>query len=271
MPRDPARSIPAVTVPTLADLGLDHLARVPGRTLALFLARPVAAAAGAAGLAVTGRLAAALALVPLWYGWSLTLVHHMIHGSLGASPALRRFALAGGGVLALHAGHALVATHRQHHRTDPGAPDPEGAIESVPDRRVPVEALLFRYRLWAWGWRHGAARCWTAGEVAVHVLAVGWALAHPRHPLAALVAALWLADVAFAVLAARGPQTNWGRPVASPLVAVRCRLARWPLLAHNWHLEHHLYPQVPLPALGRLEPAVDRLLAERDALVVRLP
>jgi fatty acid desaturase len=48
-------------------------------------------------------------------------------------------------------------------------------------------------------------------------------------------------------------------------------VARWPLLAHNWHLEHHLYPQVPLPALARVEPTVDRLLAERGALVVRLP
>jgi beta-carotene hydroxylase len=271
MPPDHPRTIPAVDVPTLPELGLGHLRRVPARTRSLFVARPLAAAAGALALAAAGRTAAALALVPLWYGWSLTLVHHMIHGSLGGAPALRRAALAGGGVLALHSGHALVATHLQHHRTDPGAPDPEGAIEYVPPARLPAAAVLFRYRLWAWGWRHGAPRRWVAAEVAAHVAVLGAALTHLGQPLSTVALALWAADAAFAVLAARGPQTNWGRPVPTPLVAVRCRLARWPLLAHNWHLEHHFYPDIPLPALARVAPALDGFLAERGALVVSLP
>lgn len=271
MARDPRRTIPAIDLPPLAELGLAHLSRVPRRTRALFLARPVVAAGLALALAGAGHLALALALVPLWYGWSLTLVHHMIHGSLGAGPATRRCALWLGGALVLHSGHALLDTHLQHHRTEPDAADPEGEIELVPWRRLPVEAVLFRYRLWAWAWRAGPRRAWIAGEVATHVLALGWALGHPGAAPARLVLAVWAADVAFALLAARGPQTNWGRPVPTPLVAVRCRSTRWLLLAHNWHLEHHAYPEVPLPALAQVAPAIDHLLAERGALVTRLP
>jgi beta-carotene hydroxylase len=268
---DPEGAIPAVEVPALADLGLAHLARPRRRTLVLFLARPVVAAGAAAGLAASGRWVAALALVPLWYGWSLTLVHHMIHGSLGAPPALRSVALAVGGALALHAGHALALTHLQHHATAPDAPDPEGAIERVPLWWLPVEAVLFRYRLWAWGWGRAHGRGAIAAEAAVHVAVLAYALTHLPDPLALVVVALWGADVAFAVLAGRGPQTNWGRPVPTPLVAVRCRLTRWLLLGHNWHLEHHLYPEVPLPALARVAPAIDGRLAELGAYVVRLP
>jgi len=268
-PRDPQRTIPAVDVPTLADLGLGHLARPRRRTLVLFVARPVGAAGAALGLAASGLWLPALALVPLWYGWSLTLVHHMIHDSLGAPPAVRRAALAAGGALALHAGHALAATHLQHHAA--GGPDPEGEIERVPLRRLPAEAVLFRYRLWVWGWDHAHSRGAIAAEVAVHAAAVAYALGHLPDPPALVVAALWAADVAFAALAGRGPQTNWGRPVPTPLVAVRCRLGRWLLLAHNWHLEHHLYPEVPLPALARVAPAVDARLAELGTVVVRLP
>jgi beta-carotene hydroxylase len=269
-PRDPQRTIPAVEVPTLADLGLAELARPRRRTLVLFVARPVAAAGAALGLAASGRWLPALALVPLWYGWSLTLVHHMIHGSLGAPPAVRNAALAVGGALALHAGHALALTHTQHHATT-GGPDPEGEIERVPLRRLPAEAVLFRYRLWVWGWDHAHGRGAIAAEVAVHATAVAYALTHLPDPLALVVAALWSADVAFAALAGRGPQTNWGRALPTPLVAVRCRLSRWLLLGHNWHLEHHLYPDVPLPALARVAPAVDARLTELGALVVRLP
>jgi beta-carotene hydroxylase len=271
MPRNPRRTIPALAVPPLADLGLAHLATVPRRTRFLFLVRPVVAAALALALAATGHLPIALALVPLWYGWSLTLVHHMVHGSLGASPAGRQVGLWLGGTLVLHSGHALVRTHLQHHRTDPDAADPEGEIESVPGRRLPLATVAFRYRLWAWAWRAGRPRGWIAAEAATHVGATGWAVTHAGAPVARLVLAVWLADVAFALLAARGPQTNWGRPVPTPLVAVRCRWTRWLLFAHNWHLEHHLYPQLPLPALVRVAPVIDDLLAERGVLVTRLP
>jgi beta-carotene hydroxylase len=271
MPRDPRRTIPALAVPSLADLGLAHLADVPRRTRWLFLLRPVAAAGAALALARRGHPTAALALVPLWYGWSLTLVHHMIHGSLGASPALRHVGLWLGGALVLHSGHALVRTHLQHHRTDPGAPDPEGEIESVRARTLPLATVAFRYRLWAWAWRAGRPRAWIAAEAAGHVAVLAWALTHAADPLARPLLAVWAADVAFALLAARGPQTNWGRPVPTPLVVVRGRWSRWLLISHNWHLEHHLYPQIPLPALARVAPAIDDLLARRGALVTRLP
>lgn len=301
MARDPGRAIPSVAVPTLTELGLGHLQQVRAGTRRLFVVRPLLAAAVVWWAATSGYQMLALAAVPLLYGWSLTLVHHMIHGSLGAARPLRQVALAVGGVLALHSGHALKATHRQHHRTELDAPDPEGEIELVPWHRMPIEAVMFRYRLWAWawtaaartprrqrgwrgrragggpgrGWRRrgspGRQRLWIVAEVAVHAAAMVWALTHAGHKLAWVVLAVWFADVVFAVLAGKGPQTNWGRIAPTPLIAIRSRYLRWLLLAHNWHLEHHLYPHLPLPYLAEVEQALDGLLAERGALVKRLP
>jgi fatty acid desaturase len=271
MARDPGRAIPSVAVPKLEDLGLGHLQHVRAWTRRLFLVRPLVALAVVGWAALAGHLVLALAAIPLLYGWSLTLVHHMIHGSLQVSPPVRRTALTLGGVLALHSGHALRATHLQHHLTDLDSPDPEGEIELVPWPRMPVEAVLFRYRLWAWAWKDGHRRAWIAFEVTVHVAAMVWALTHLEHHLALVVLAVWIADVVFAVLAGKGPQANWGQPTPTPLVAIRCRLLRWLLLAHNWHLEHHLYPHVPLPYLAEVEPALDTLLADRSVLVKTLP
>lgn len=271
MARDPRRSIPDVAVPTLAQLGLSHLQRVRAATRWLFVGRPVLVAITAVWAATTGHLVVALALVPLCYGWSLTLVHHMIHGALGASGPLRHAALAVGGAIALNSGHALRATHLQHHRTELDAPDPEGEIELVAWSHIPLEATLFRYRLWAWAWREGRDRGWIAAEAAAHMTAVGWALTHLSHELALVVLAVWFADVVFAVLAGKGPQTNWGRPAPTPLITIRTRWTRWLLLSHNWHLEHHLYPEVPLPRLAQVAPVVAPVLAERGALVKRLP
>jgi beta-carotene hydroxylase len=106
-----------------------------------------------------------------------------------------------------------------------------------------------------------------AAAIAVGALAgAGWA--QPILPLPVHVGALHLANTCFALLAAKGPQTNWGRPVRSPLVAVRGRLARYLFLSHTWHLEHHLYPDIPMPYLGLVAERIDQQLAREGAITV---
>jgi beta-carotene hydroxylase len=207
--------------------------------------------------ALLGWTAVAIAAVGAMYATALTLVHHSVHGSLGMGRFARHACLTFGGILSLHSGHAIEATHLRHHETDPTTQDVEGRIEAMPWRRMPVESVLFRYRLWAWGFRHGRRRPLIATEISVSIMGAVVAIATARHGgrlgiVAVLITTLWLADVAFALLAAKGPQTNWGRPATSPLVRITCKYSKFLLISHNWHLEHHFYPQVPIPRLGEV-------------------
>ena len=266
------RTIPALEVPTLDDMGLGSLACVRWWTTVAFVVRPLAFAAATVATVVAGWSLLAMALAGATYATSLTLVHHCTHASLPMPPALRHVALTIGGALALHSGHAIVQTHLRHHDTGIGSDshddndndidnDIEAEIEQRTWAQMPAAALGFRYGLIRWGWAHSAHRAVIAFEVFVHGVAlVGAAAAASAGgawtPAAIAVATLWFADVVFAVLAGKGPQTNWGRPTASPLVRITCRWSRVLLLSHNWHVEHHAYPQLPMNRLGRV---ADRL------------
>jgi beta-carotene hydroxylase len=273
--RDPERALPRLDAPALAELGLAQLASTRRRTQVLFLVRPLVAAGTVTVATTAGMVPLALIATAVLYASTLTLVHHTIHSSLDLPRTWRNSILALAGALALNSGRALEATHLQHHRTDPQCDDPEGRIESVPWRRLPLEAFLFRYRLWWWAWHHGRRRRWIEAEAILHVatLTAGLAIAAGTGsgPWLVTIGALWAADVAFAVLAGKGPQTNWGRPLPTPLVAVRCRLSRVLLVSHNYHLEHHLYPNLPLPYLGPVAAELDRRRSLGPIVTIRLP
>ena len=292
--RNRERAIPAVEAPSLTDLGLAGKVEATGRTRLVFAVRPFLGAAALLALWMVGWWPAALALVPAVYGWSLTAIHHLIHGSLGFGPRSRSWLLTGASLLLFESGHSLERTHLAHHDTDADADDPEGYIESLAWGRLLLEAPLFRYRLWSWARHrqtpsrpHLAARSDAAIErrrrleIGWHLLAtavavglvVSWLAGGEPTRLTSLVVSYvllqHLANAAFAVLAAKGPHTNWGRPTPTPLIAVRGRLVGALLFGHIWHLEHHLYPQVPLPNLGTVAAEIEPLLAANHALIVR--
>jgi fatty acid desaturase len=273
--RRPDRALPALPVPSLSDVGGTALLAGQRRIAAFFVARVVAALALFALCLARGWWLALAPVTWVLYGGSLTAVHHLIHGPLGLSLRTRRWLLSALALVVTESGHALEATHLAHHESEPAAADPEGYIEHVPWRRMPVEAVLFRYRLMGWGLRHGRSdrrrriRAEVAGHVLVHAVALAvWPLTWWP---AAFVACIAAASVSFAVMAGKGPQTNWGRPVASPLVRVRARLCSPLLFSHDRHLEHHAYPEVPLSRLRRLDRAVGPVLERLPLVEVRLP
>jgi fatty acid desaturase len=274
------RAVPALPVPALAELGGAHVLAGQRRIAAFFLARV------AAGLALFALCLARgwwLGLGPaMWvvYGGTLTAVHHLVHGPLGCSDRTRRRLLTALGAVVAESGHALEVTHLTHHDAGESAPgvaptDPEGYIEHVPWRRMPLEAIRFRYRLMGWGLRYGDAvrRRRIRAEVSVHGVAHVLALA--LWPLtwwpAAYLGCVAVASAAFTLMAGKGPQTNWGRPVASPLVRVRAGVASLLLFSHDRHLEHHAYPEVPMARLRRLDPLLDPILDRLPLVEVRLP
>ena len=156
--RRPDRTLPDLPVPALADIdgGLAVLAG-QRRLALLFTARTLAGLAVLALCLEQGWWLVVLPAAGIVYASALTAVHHLIHGPLGLSPRARHTLLTVLAAVVAESGHALQATHLTHHRTDDGtgaAPaDPEGYIEHVPWRRMPLEAVRFRYRLMRWALR----------------------------------------------------------------------------------------------------------------------
>ena len=262
------RALPRITV-SAPDL------RGTRRLAAMLVARPLFGLAVFVAAAAEGEWVVAVVSTWLVYGSALTCVHHLIHGSLGLLPRARHAWLRVIGMLVVESGHALQVTHLAHHRSDAEAPDPEGYIEYVPWRRLPAAALAFRYRLMVTGLRMAPAarRRRIVVEIAAHAAAHLVSLALLPFTIVpwAYLSLIHLASFGFAVLAGKGPQTNYGRDIPTPLVRVHTGLGRILFFSHDQHLEHHAAPKVPLPHLRRIRHDIDTALAGRDIFDVRMP
>lgn len=260
------RSIPKVAVPAVRTVAPELMQNL--RPLAVWLiVRPLIAVAGFVVMARAGWWLMTPVVVWFLYGSTLSAVHHLIHGSVGLSPRWRHRWLTILACIVVESGHALLITHAHHHRDGSDAPDPEGYIEYLAWREMPLGALRYRYRLAVWGLRHGNTwRHRITGEMGVHA-----ALHLASLALLPVDATLWIylslvhvASFAFAVLQGKGPQANWGRAMTSPLLFVHTRLLAFVFFRHHQHLEHHAYPKVPLTRLAALRPHVEAAVGDAD-------
>ena len=199
------------------------------------------------------------------YGSTASAVHHLIHSGLGLTPRTRHRLLTTLGLIILESGHAWQATHLLHHRDGTGLPDPEGYIEDLTWRQLPWGALQWRFRIAAYGWRHGQARRRTTGEIlAIATMTLTAVAITPFTMLPLLyVALMQLGTFLFAVLLAKGPHNGFGT-TDTPLTIVHTKVMGIVLFNHHFHLEHHAYPKVPMARLGELRPHVEAAIADRD-------
>jgi len=241
----------------------------------LLVTRPLVATTVFVTAAAHGWWFVAILATWLIYGSALTCVHHLIHSGLGLSPRARHFWLRYVGILVAESGHALQVTHLAHHRVGADLPDPEGYIEYTTWPRLPRAALAFRYRLMFAGLKMAPAprRKRIIVEIAAHATLHLGSLALVPFTIIPWVylTLIHIASFGFAVLAGKGPQTNWGRPVETPFVRVHTTLGRILFFSHDQHLEHHAAPKVPLPHLRRFRQCIDEALADTPVIDVRMP
>jgi beta-carotene hydroxylase len=248
--------------PALDDLGPDLLATGPWQRR-LALARPLLGVAAYA-------LAVALGLwwlTPLiMFGIFVavvTVTHDVVHRSLGLGPRATEWALFLCGLVLLESGHAYRATHLQHHRAFPSAPDddPEGYPAHLGLVGAACYGPVFLVRLWWWAFRRArpAQRRWLLLEAAMPVLVVAAGIAVP--------AVLWYAAMAvigswvYPLLTVYLPHHDFGDTPLTQTRTLRGRVIPAIFLELTYHLEHHLYPQVPSHRLAELGRRLDPFLA----------
>jgi len=221
---------------------------------------------------------AALALWPLatfgsflFFLTALRLNHEAIHGNLGFAPRGDRRVLHGLSLLMLGSNNAVAFNHLRHHRHLGTAEDVEGVCGRMTLWQVLRFGPRFPLQTHAEAWRHGgpSIRRRMRIDVALNLAVIGAAAATLAPFLLYHVAVMTVAQCLTSFFAV------WitHHDCAPDQLARTQRSTLINRLSYNMflHLEHHLFPSVPvrrLETLSRRIAAADPAFAARSALVV---
>jgi fatty acid desaturase len=257
--------------PTLAELGADLLETTRRQRL-IALSRPY-----------VGVLAYAVAAWLRWWWLTplvvfgifvavVTVTHDAVHRTIGLSARATNWALFATGLVLLESGHAYRATHIQHHRLFPHPGDPEGYPASLSMIGAICYGPAFLARLWWWSYRRGRDRRWLLAEAAAPIAALtGGMLAWPYTPGVLAYALMAIAGSwVYPLLTVYLPHHDYGETPLTQTRTLRGRIIPAIFLELTYHLEHHLYPQVPSHHLPELARRLEGYLAANDVRPVRV-
>lgn len=221
--------------------------------------------------AARGWWPVALGATFMFFLTALRLNHEAIHGNLGFGPAGHRRVLHALSLLMLGSNSAVAFNHLRHHRHLGAVDDIEGACGRMTLWRVLRYGPAFPLRTHAEAWRHGgpAVRRRMRIDLALNLSMIGASMAIASPVLRYHVAAMTVAQCLTAFFAVW--ITHHDCP---PGQLARTQHAAWiNLVTYNMflHLEHHLFPGVPvrrLNVLARRIAAADATFTARNALVV---
>lgn len=200
--------------------------------------------------------------------FTVAYLHDVAHGSAGLDARATHAALFVVGVLVLQSGHSFRYTHLHHHAHCLEDDDLEGAPARASLLGALLAGPLYLPRLWRESLhkiRAARDRRALAAELASSLALVLLALWLTRWSYGPLVYAgmAWIGGWFYPLATAFLPHY---KPGSAPLEQARTmRGAIMPALFMNltYHLEHHLYPQVPTLNLRRLARRLDPYFAAR--------
>lgn len=249
--------------PSLESLGTDLLHTTMWERIRC-LALPFLTCAGFFAVGSQGWWWAAMFLAILQsYFTYASVSHDLVHRTLHLPRWLNEGLLCLIELLSFRSGHAFRVTHLHHHRMFPHEDDVEGAAARMSWWRALIDGVLAQPKLWAWAVRHAKAsdRRWLIGEGIGIVLWATWCLSTPVGIayFLAIVAGSWI----YPFMTSFMPHDA---STDDPLK--QTRLFRGKVVAllsceHLYHLEHHLYPQVPHQRWPELARRLDPFFAER--------
>jgi beta-carotene hydroxylase len=263
--------VAAVNRPPLATLGNDLLVTTPRQRL-VALYRPYA------GLLL---FAAAVGLGWWWltpllvfgiFVAVVTVTHDVVHRTIGLSDRATDWALFAMGLVLLESGHAYRASHEQHHRLFPHPDDPEGYPAELSFLGAVCYGPVFLMRLWYWSFRRGRDRTWLLAEAAAPIAALcGGVLAWPYTPSVLVYAVMAIVGSwVYPLLTVYLPHHGYGDSPLTQTRTLRGRIIPAIFLELTYHLEHHLYPQVPSHQLPELARRLETYFAANGVRPVRV-
>jgi beta-carotene hydroxylase len=251
--------------PSLSELGQDLLEVSPART-AFALSLPFALLTAYFALAAGGVWWAALVcpiLISFFtYG---SVSHDLVHRNLKLPTWLNESLLTIIELLALRSGHAYRTSHLNHHAHFPHDDDIEGAAARMTIPQALREGMTIQYRIWIWAVRKDSPHrqlILIEGLATLAIILAAFALlpwtVSPTIYVVMMIVGSWINPLVTVVIPHNASATERLRQTRLFRGKVLSCLA----LEHLYHLEHHLYPQVPhqnWPKLAnRLDPYFEK-------------
>jgi fatty acid desaturase len=265
------------TRPKLDELGVDLLVTTPWQRR-VALARPFIGIAAYALVAALGLWWLTPLIVFLIFVAVVTVAHDVVHGVLGLGRRQTEWALFVTGAVLLESGHAYRTTHLQHHRLFPNAAeDPEGYPAHIGLVGAILYGPIFLPRLWWWAYcrQRGrpSQRRWLLAEAAIPLVAaaVGLLLWPVTPYVLAYVAMALIGSWVYPLLTVYLPHKDFGETPLTQTHTLRGRIIPALFLELTYHLEHHLYPQVPSHHLAQLAARLDPFLKDVGVTPHRVP
>jgi beta-carotene hydroxylase len=173
----------------------------------------------------------------------------------------------------LESGHAYRLSHLQHHQNFPHEDDPEGDPARMSFWRSVFEGPIFLIKLYLWALqrtkRRSAQFYWILSEgiwsilwIIISVALMPYTLAVFWYVIMALVGS-WV----YPLLTVHLPHRDYGDTPITQTRSLRGKIIPAIFLELTYHLEHHLYPQVPSHNLKKLSKRIDSVLKENGARV----
>lgn len=255
-------------VPSLDDLGRDLL-RISAARKALCLATPFVVTALFFVFAARGwwiaSVGCTMVLSFITYG---SVSHDLVHRNLHLPSWLNEPLLALVELLTFRSGHAYRWTHLHHHARFPSGDDIEGAAAAMPWWRALLDGITLQPRLWAAALRHpGAHRPWAVVEAGTIIVMLMFATTNlPLGVYALLViAGSWI----FPFITSYLVHDPHGADELHQTRLFRGRMFSLVAFEHLYHLEHHLFPQVPHQRWPELARRLDPFFESHGVRAVR--
>lgn len=270
------RLVTAPQAPRLQELGRD-LVVTTRRQRITALSRPYLAVAGFAAAARFQLWWLTPPIVFFVFVAIVTVTHDVVHGSIGLSRRASEWALFALGAVVLESGHAYRLTHHQHHRVFPGPDDPEGDPARLTLGSAILYGPLFLPRLWWWSFRRSGGRTshrvWLLAEAgfAVGFVVAAIALRSAQPALLVYAALTIIGSWTYPLLTVHLPHRHYGDTPLTQTHTLRGRIVPALFLELTYHLEHHLYPQVPSHKLPELARRLDPFLKEAGVEPIHVP
>ncbi|MFL9841807.1 fatty acid desaturase [Sphingomonas sp. ST-64] len=193
----------------------------------------------------------------LFFLTALRLNHEAIHHNLGFGPRGHRIVLHALSALMLGSNSSVAFNHLHHHSKVGTEDDIEGRCGHMTLGQVLAFGPRFPVETHRYGWRHGGPvlRRRMIIDLALNLAMIGTALATLWPPLLYHIAAMLAAQCLTAFFAVW--ITHHGCDGALIARTQRGRLLN--LVSYNmfFHLEHHLFPAVPVSRLPKLAERID--------------
>jgi beta-carotene hydroxylase len=259
----PGMSGPGMSAPALSEVGTDLLVTTRGRRV-LALVRPFLGVALFAAVAALGWWWLTPVVMFGIFVAVVTVTHDVVHRCLGLGRRATEWALFLLGLVLLESGHAYRITHLQHHRRFPGPDDPEGYPAELSFAGAVCYGPVFLVRLWWWAYRRAdrAQRGWLLVEAGAPfaVLATGAVLLPVTPAVLAYAVMAVVGSWVYPLLTVYLPHHDYGDTPLTQTRTLRGRIIPAIFLELTYHLEHHLYPQVPSHHLAELARRLDPYL-----------